>query len=181
MGERSDAAGVQHRPTLCGVTFARPDIAIELAPKTGAREDFLVRVIGPGDTDYRFRLSITYTALGMWQVESMEAAAALAEVVVELHGTASAFPEDGFWFDSYSAGESLRETTNIVRERGWKAFLVPAARKSLGAELLRLLDELDEVCLDSYGRSFMRHTPTKAYSLHGLAFSKTSMWSKRSS
>ncbi len=143
-------------PYIVRVTYGRPRILIERLPRKGAREDFLVRAIGPGDTDYSFPLFITYTALGMWDVDGYDAASDLAEVLAESHGTAMAFPKEGFWFDSYTAGTSLPETCNVVRELGWRAFLVPAARQSLGAEVFRLLDGLDEICLNKYDRPFMR-------------------------
>ena len=138
------------------MSYGRPKITIEDLPRRGTREDFNVRLVGPGATDYSFRLSVTYTALGIWRVEGYDAAGALAEVLAESHGTASAFPEEGFWFDSYSVGESLKGTCDLVRERGWKAFLVPAARESLGGELFGLLDDLDSCCVERYGRPFIR-------------------------
>ncbi|MCH8983867.1 MAG: hypothetical protein IH943_07180 [Acidobacteria bacterium] len=125
------------------MSFIRPVVEVEALPRTGAREDFAISAIGPGNTDYRFHLSITYTALGMWQADGAEAAAELAGVVAEIHGTARTFPEEGFWFDSYNVGDTVRETSNLIRNKGWKAFIHPSARDSLGAELLGLLADLD--------------------------------------
>ena len=141
------ACGALGPDTIEEMSFIRPVIELEELPRTGARQDFAIRAIGPGDTDYGFRLSITYTALGIWQVEGLEAAASLAGVVAEIHGTASAFPEEGFWFDSYNAGDTLEETSNLIRNKGLNAFLHPAAQSSLGAELFRLLDALDAVSI----------------------------------
>ncbi len=114
-------------------------------------------MVGPGATDYSFPLSISYTALGIWQTtDGAAAAAALAEVLAELHGTASAFPDEGFWFDSYRIGDSVKATCDLVRERGWETFLHPAALESLGAELFNVLASLDQVRLDRWGSPFLR-------------------------
>ena len=138
------------------MSFIRPRIEVEPLPPTGAREDFSVRAIGPGDTDYPFRLSITYTALGIWQVDGIEAAVELAGVLAEIHGTAKAIPEEGFWFDSYNSGDTLRDTQNLIRNKDLEAFLHPAARTSLGVELLGLFDELDEISLRLRGEPFTK-------------------------
>jgi len=132
-------------------------ITLDPLHKTADRDDFSVRVVGPGDTYYRFRLSATRTVLAIWQTASAdEAVAALAETLVESHGTASAFPEQGFWFDSYNSAETASETCNIIRNRGWTAFLHPAARTSLGAALFSVLDELDAAFSAHHGRPFLK-------------------------
>lgn len=138
------------------MSYSLPDITLEELPKRGAREDFRVRLVGPGDTDYSFPLSITYTALGIWQVAGAEAATALARVLAEVHGTAKAFPDGGFWFDSYNSGDSLKETCYLLRARGWKAYLVPAARESLGGDLFDLLDDLNATFIERYRRLFLK-------------------------
>ena len=136
-------------------SYAYPTITVEGLPRTGAREDFKIRMVGPGDTDYSFPLSITYTALGIWQTDGPTAATALAEVLAELHGTASAFPDEGFWFDSYRVADSVKATCDLVRERGWKTFLHPTAKESLGAEVFNALADLDRVRLDRWGSLFL--------------------------
>ena len=137
-------------------SYALPKITVEELPRTGAREDFLIRMVGPGDTDYSFPVSMTYTALGIWQTDGATAAAAFAEVLAELHGTAEAFPDEGFWFDSYRIADSVKATCDLMRERGWKTFLHPAAKESLGAELFNALADLDSVRLDRWGSLFLR-------------------------
>ena len=138
------------------MSYALPEITVEGLPRRGAREDFRVRPVGPGETDHSFALSITYTALGIWQVAGTKAAPTLAKVLAEVHGTAQAFPDGGFWFDSYNSGDSLKETCDLIRARGWKAYLVPAARESLGGDLFGFLDDLNATFIEKYDRLFLK-------------------------
>lgn len=138
------------------VTFAAPDIRIQKLPSTGARDTFQVEVVGPDDTSYVFPLSISYTALAIWQEDSAVAASELAATLVESHGTAQALPDGGFWFDSYLSGETLKATTDRVREHGWRHFLTPADRHSLGAALFETLDDLDRISTRLRGQPFVR-------------------------
>ena len=124
-----------------------PTITIETLGKTGSRTDFLVRVIGPGDTDYRFPLSVTDTILAVWGGDPNQIARELTETIVNMHGTASAFPEDGFWFDSYNSESTVRETLNKIRNLSTTPFLKnrpPADQISAiyGGDILDKLEQL---------------------------------------
>jgi hypothetical protein len=133
-----------------------PDISVEQLAPTGERTDFLVRVVGPGDTDYTFRLSITRTISRVWAVNMARAAEELADALVFSHGTASAFPGDGFWFDSYSSADTVAETRNLIANKSWRAFLHPAAKESLGAALFEALNQLDESFAAHEDRPFVK-------------------------
>lgn len=134
----------------------QPKITIELLAPTGDRDDFLIHVVGPGDTDYRFRLSMTRTVLAIWGEDSSSAAAALAETLVYSHGTARAFPEDGFWFDSHNSADTVRETQNKILNLDWRQFVHPAAKESLGASLFNALEELDRAFWRQASQPFLK-------------------------
>ena len=138
------------------MSYYVPGIKVEPLPKTGAREAFTISVAGAGNQVDRFPLNITYTALGIWQSEAAPAAEQIAHVLVQSHGTASRFPEAGFWFDSYNSADSVEETCNLIRNRGSNEFLHPAAQISLGADLFSTLEEIDVTLLESYGHTFLK-------------------------
>jgi hypothetical protein len=133
-----------------------PIITIDPLPRTGDRDDFSVRVVGPGDTDHTFRLAMTRTALTMWNADSAAACTTLAGTLVHSHGTASAFPNEGFWFDSHNSADTVHETENKIRSSGWNRFVHPAAKESLGAALFNALARLDELFSEVEGRPFLR-------------------------
>jgi hypothetical protein len=91
-----------------------------LAP-AGDRRDAEVRVIGPGDTDYTFPLSVTRTVQTMWRIADSDLPGAIEELsrgIFSIRGTASAPPADGYWFDSYNSENSIAETLNKIRNLG---------------------------------------------------------------
>ncbi len=134
----------------------KPTITVEQSPKAGDRDDFSVRVVGPGDTDYSFRLSMTRTVLTVWQAPSEQSAVELANTLTYSHGTAKPFPAEGFWFDSYNSADTVKETENAILNRGWMEFVHPSARTSLGAELFSALNELDAAFLAREGSPFLK-------------------------
>jgi hypothetical protein len=75
---------------------------------------------------------------------------------VRSHGTASAFPNEGFWFDSHNSADTVKETRNIIHNRGWRVFVHPAARESLGAVLFNALDAQDVAFIAGQGRPFLK-------------------------
>lgn len=101
-------------------------IEVEVLPVTGDRCDAVVRALGPGDTDYRFPVSVTRTVQRVWQITDDDVAATIEELargIVDLRGTASAPPEAGYWFDSYNSDGSVTETLNKMRNLGIASFL----------------------------------------------------------
>jgi len=135
--------------------IAAPTITIEAFPKTGDREDFLVRVTDTHN-DYRFRLSLTGTILAIWNVEAAEAAQYLVDRLVYSHGTASAFAEEGSWFDSNNSASTLEETLHVIENQGSGFFDHPAIKTALGSQLFGVLDDLDTVRMTIEGLPFVR-------------------------
>jgi len=135
--------------------IAAPTIMVEHSSKTGDREDFQVRVTD-AQNDYEFRLSLTGTILAIWSVEADEAARYLVDRLVYSHGTASAFAEEGFWFDSNNSGASLEETLRVIEDQGSGFFDHPAIRTALGSQLFNVLDELDAARMVVEGLPFVR-------------------------
>jgi hypothetical protein len=126
-----------------------PTITVETLGKTGSRSDFLIRVVGPGETDYRFPLSISDTILAVWGISENESETAkeIAGVIVYSHGTANAFPEEGYWFDSYNSENSVHETINKIHNLSTTPFLkhrTPSDQISAiyGGDILDKLEQL---------------------------------------
>lgn len=91
------------------------EIIVDKLPKRGDREDFSIRIVGPGDTEHNFPLSITGTVLAIWQEkDENDVAKQLSERIINLLGTASPPPKNGFWFDSYNSKENLADTLNEI-------------------------------------------------------------------
>ncbi len=127
----------------------QPTTTVEILGKTGSRSDFLVRVVGPSDTDYRFPLSISDTILAIWGATDggIDAAKELADVIVYSHGTSNAFPEEGYWFDSYNSEDSVHETLNKIHNFSTTPFLKhrpPSDQISaiFGGDILDKLEQL---------------------------------------
>ena len=129
-------------------------------PKVGDREDFSMRAVGPGETDYNFPLSMTGTILAIWQEDPKHAAEYLTRNILGVIGTASAPPEEGFWFDSYNSGDTLKETADKVRNYGIKSFTKGKIRNAfirlLGEELFDEKEKLDKFFVSKYGYEFFR-------------------------
>ncbi|KKS94993.1 MAG: hypothetical protein UV71_C0015G0023 [Microgenomates group bacterium GW2011_GWC1_43_13] len=134
---------------------------ISLQPNIGDREDFSVRIIGPGETDYTFPLALTRTILAIWQEDNPKNAAEfLVKNIFDVIGTASAPPEEGFWFDSYNSAKTLRETANSIRNKGIQSFTKVRLENSfvqlIGADLFKQKKHLDDFFVNKYGFEFFR-------------------------
>lgn len=140
--------------------IGKPKIKAILQPKIGDREDFLIRAIGPGETDYAFPLSMTGTVLAIWQDEPQKSAEYLADTILDVRGTSSAYPKEGFWFDSYNSADTLKETANKIRNQGIQSFtrakLENSFVKLIGKDLLEQKEQLDKFFVDKYGFEFFR-------------------------
>jgi len=137
-----------------------PEITIQQLAKTGSREDFLVRVVGPGETDYTFKLSVTDTASAIWDTADLsDAVRSIVEALVHSHGTAREFPE-AYWFDSSNSGESVQTTVNRIHTDGEPPFLHPAIRDKyanlVGAETLGKIEAIDTTCANKFGHPLFR-------------------------
>jgi hypothetical protein len=108
------------------MTIGRLDVSVEIRSAGGGCRDALIRAVGPGDTDYTFPLSITGTIQATWRISDRDLESALRDLVtgiIEIRGTASAPPEDGYWFDSCNSESSVKETLNKMRNFGVAQFL----------------------------------------------------------
>jgi hypothetical protein len=135
-------------------------ITVTLLPKIGDRDDYSVRAIGPGETDYTFPLSMTGTILAIWQTNSQEAAKYLAEEILDVIGTASVPPKDGFWFDSYNSLNTLKATTDRMRNEGIQSFTKGEYKNTsirlLGNELFTENEKLNKFFAEKFGFEFFR-------------------------
>lgn len=137
-----------------------PEITIHQLAKTGSREDFLIRVVGPSETDYTFKLSVTDTASAIWNTTDLNGAVkSIVEALVYSHGTAREFPE-AYWFDSSNSGENVRATVNRIHTDGETPFLHPAIRDKyahlVGAETLGKIEAIDVACTKKFGHTLFR-------------------------
>lgn len=138
------------------MTTGTLEISFAELPKIGDRDDFKVRVVGPGETDYSFPLSITRTISSIWGNKPDEATKLLTQSLIKVYGTAKAPPEEGFWFDSYNSGNTLRETQNIIANKGITPFRKGAVNqafvKQFGNDLFALKEELNSFFINNHGR-----------------------------
>ncbi len=137
-----------------------PDITTELLPRYGDREDYDVRVVGPGDTDWIFKLSITGTALAIWRRNGKEASEFLAQTIINVIGTAGA-PSPEYWFDSYNSAATLEETGNKIRNFGTELFLRNSTigdefRKLLGSSVLENIESINKKFNAKFGVPFFK-------------------------
>ena len=133
-----------------------PTITLTQLGKTGSREDFLVRVQGPEPTtDETFPLSVSDTISAIWNLSIDDASAQLADRLVYSHGTASAFPEGGYWFDSYNSASTLQQTLNKIDTDGSRYFQRFSREELLGNELYELFKELNTIFQLKFGLDFI--------------------------
>lgn len=132
-----------------------PKIEVTEKPKTGDRDDFTIRVIGPGNTDYQVDLSISGTATAIWGTVPTQSAQTLAETLFAVSGTAQEPPKEGFWFDSYNSADTVSETLNLIRNSGTRPFVRLQYNPSVGKSVLELLNELNKLFLEKYGTLLM--------------------------
>ena len=140
--------------------IGKPKITATLQPKVADRDDFLIRAIGPGPTDYTFPLSLTGTVLAVWQeTDSQNAAVLLADAILSRVGTASVPPAQGFWFDSYNSGDTLRETISDIENSKIQQFIKNRTPgdiygKLLGDEVWEDIEKIDKLFIDKFGSPF---------------------------
>jgi hypothetical protein len=132
-----------------------PEITTELLPRYGDREDYEVRVKGPGDTDYKFTLSLSGTVLAIWRIDGKTASESLVSTIINIIGTAGA-PSPHYWFDSYNSAADLKETENKIRNFGTELFLRNSTigdefRKLLTSSVLENLEVINKKFNDKYG------------------------------
>src|SRR5258708_20096870 len=117
----------------------------KLLPHTGDRDDYIVDILGPEPSTPKMSvpLSFTGTVLAIWKVDSKKAAEEIArtifgggEAVIGTIGTASGFPKQGYWFDSYNSGDSLEETINKILNKGNTQFIKKKSPNELYALLI---------------------------------------------
>lgn len=129
-------------------------------PKTGDREEFTLRVVGPDPSnDFQVPMIITGTALAIWgSPNPTDAAEALGAAVFRVTGTASQPPPEGYWFDSYNSGENVQDTANKIANEGALPFIknAPSALfvRGLGQEINKKILELDALYSTKYNQPF---------------------------
>lgn len=137
-----------------------PKITARLLPKLGDRDDFEIRAIGPGSTDYNFPLSITRTILSIWGSKSEDVAIKLANGLLGVYGTAKAPPEEGFWFDSYNSGTTVKETLDRISNEGIAPFTRAKVNQEFiqqfGSDLFEVRDDLNRFFSEKFGFEFFR-------------------------
>lgn len=139
-------------------------ITAEKLDKVGDREDFKVRVVGPDpSTDFTVPLKITGTALAIWGTADPQGTAVeLANTIFDVKGTATLPPKEGFLFDSYNSGGTVRETLNKIRNEGVQPFLKDVSEEGLfyihplGAAANKKIKEADKFFLEKFNRVFFR-------------------------
>jgi len=137
-----------------------PKVTATLQPKIADREDFLIRAVCPGHTDYTFPLSLTGTILAVWKETNPEQAAiTLASAILGVVGTASAPPEQGFWFDSYNSADTLQQTISLIQNSVIQPFIknrTPADiyGRLLGDEVWSNIEMVDKLFIDKFGEPF---------------------------
>lgn len=106
-------------------------ITPKLLPRTGDRDDYVVEVEGPEPSTPIMKVPFSFTGsiLAVWGVPSEKAAEELARTifggtsaVIGSRGTASGFPPQGYWFDSYNSESTLEETINKLLNEGDFSF-----------------------------------------------------------
>lgn len=134
-------------------------------PKMGDYEKFVVTVDGPGPTPLVFPVTVSGTVTAVWQETPQRAVEFLADKITAVAGTAMIPPSEGFSFDTYNSGKTLRETENKIRNLGAAPFARGTSpnflfQKLLGHEVFDKLEELDKVFVDKYKKPFFRSFDT---------------------
>ncbi|MGD8373543.1 MAG: hypothetical protein PVI21_01650 [Candidatus Woesebacteria bacterium] len=140
-------------------------VEVEVLPRTGDRVDTLVTVAGPGETKYQFPLSITGTIQAIWNIQDAEIVDTLKALVYEMFssivGTASAPPENGYWFDSYNSEPTVKATLDRMRNLGQVPYLKnPTAKDQIssiyGGGILSELERIDGLFFEKTGMKLVR-------------------------
>lgn len=142
----------------------------ELLPHTGDRDDYIVVINGPepATPEMRVPFSFTGSVLEVWDLKSSEAVEEIArtifgggKAVLGTRGTASGFPPQGYWFDSYNSGETLRATINKILNEGEAAFIKNRSTNSIygvlvGQETGDILEKIDKYFNTSFEIDFFK-------------------------
>lgn len=133
-----------------------PKIIVQRLDKIGDRDDFSIRVVGPGQTECTFPLSVTGTVSAIWNSSPNESADFLVKELLAVSGIAAALPVEGFWFDSYNSGDTLRETLRKIRNFGIAPFVKnrtvgDSLRSFLGDSIFSKIECINRKFTDKYG------------------------------
>lgn len=132
------------------------NITVQKLDKIGDRDDFSIRAVGPGKTDYIFPISITGTVSAIWNSQPNQSADFLAKELLAVSGTATTPPKEGFWFDSYNSGDTLKETSSKIRNFGVAPFIKnrtagDSFRSLLGDSAFSKIEYINRKFTDNYG------------------------------
>jgi len=139
-------------------------VEIDILPRTGSRVDAMARVIGPGETDYTFPISISSTIQAIWGIQDDLLEDTLKGLVYDMFssivGTASAPPENGYWFDSYNSESTIKATLDRMRNVGQVPYLKnPTSQDQIsrifGGGLLSEIERIDGVFFQKTGMRFV--------------------------
>lgn len=137
-----------------------PEITIKLKPRIGDRNDYLIRAVGPGKTDWTFKISLTGTVIAIWQTDPDKAIDKIARKILDQIGTAKKPPKSGFWFDSYNSGETLQETVNLIWNKTYKHYIKDRSEdpyvNKFGSTVFSKIKELNDVYADRYEKELFR-------------------------
>jgi hypothetical protein len=134
-------------------------------PKTGDYDKFIVTVDGPGPTPLTFPLTVSGTVTAVWQETPQKAVEFLANKITDVTGTAMIPPSEGFLFDTYNSGKTLRETGNKICNLGASPFVRSTSpnfvfQKLLGHDVFDKLEILNKTFVDKYQKPFFRSFDT---------------------
>ncbi len=144
--------------------IGRQEITVEIHDATGDRREVSVRVVGPGDTDWTFPISISRTLQAIWGIPDDEIEGEVRELargIAGIRGTASAPPTAGYVFDSYNSEDSISETLNKIRNLGIELFLKDRGAHDeiaaiFGGSLLTELERLNALFVARTGMRLVR-------------------------
>ncbi len=138
----------------------KPTITVELLPRLGDRLDYRVEIVGPGDTKWITRVSLTGTVIAIWDTDPNEAALELSRTIFSQMGTTKEPPVQGFWFDSYNSGDTVKNTCDLIRNKTWKSYVKDGYEEpyvnKFGSEVLRKIDMLNMAYAEKHGKELFR-------------------------
>lgn len=145
-------------------------ISATLLPRTGDRDDYIVTIEGPEPLTPTIRVSFSLTGsiLSIWGVNSKIAVEDIARTifgggkgVIGSRGTASSIPEQGYWFDSYNSGDTLKETLNKIYNKGDYPFIKNRSASGLyglllGQESADIFEKIDKFFNEKFQIDFFK-------------------------
>lgn len=134
-------------------------------PKTGDYDKFVATIDGPGPTPLIFPVTVSGTVTAVWQETPQRAVEFLADKITDVAGTVMIPPSEGFSFDTYNSGKTLRETENKIRNLGASPFARGTSpnflfQKLLGHEIFNKLEVLNKTFVEKYRKPFFRSFDT---------------------